>query len=331
MPASLRGHVAASHCWPFTAALGLIMLLGRLVAVALVVEALGSRQLAAAAAAAKTPTGSAPEAHGFIEAFLGEVAAGSTLPVALKICPLVPAAEVPGGPQECNATGTWTYSRYSTAVRYPFVEDGQGQLHVTSNYSGDPWINAHGSVRVAPSPPSIAPAYCPGGLVPLRPLAAVDVTLHFNCTKDGTIITHTGVFDAGCSSITMDDGGVYTRVSAAGPSKEKDTGDACVTARLALRVEPTAAAVDPPSRPNWTSLSVAYDVFRPDADGVGGGVLGAEDSFLRIDVVVEADPSNLTVRYPLHCRLSVTLPCRAECLGYNTLVTPHHPSPAGYP
>jgi hypothetical protein len=141
--------------------------------------------------------------------------------VAIKMCSKQPASSRFEG-QRCNATGVWNFSEWSDPYSYPFSEDSEGNLHVTSAWTSDPWLVASGTVQIGRM--DRTPARCAGGLVPVPPGAGVDsqratpdVTIHFNCSKGKrpSIVTHTGSFSADCNTLTMDDGGQYRRTGVA--------------------------------------------------------------------------------------------------------------------
>ena len=244
------------------------------------------------------------QAAAFVDQFIAGVVSGEVIPIALQTCPLVPANTFK---YVCNATGSWYYSGYGNATTYPFVEDSAGNLHITSSFAKDPWTNAAGLVRLPGD--YIAPASCPGGLVPSQSTNP-DITIHFNISKTSPpgIITYTGMFSADCNTITMNDGGVYTRVKKPideENSSQEDPSTHCAVAQLTFDPA-TPLEWQPGSRQGWRQLNVGYDVNAAGADAAEGPAL------VRAHVILDVDPANTTVR------VSTKLPAMADlpfCLG----------------
>ena len=244
---------------------------------------------------------------GFVSQFITAVASGTVTPVALQTCTLLP-AQIRPAVQRCNATGSWTYSRYGSKTSYPFVEDSAGVLRVTSSYPGDPWTHASGTVRLGGGGGTAVPATCAGGMVSPLPNKNPDVTIHFNCTKghQPTIITHVGTFSADCNTISMDDGWAYLRVGA-DPTPTIDAADPppppCQVAPLKLEAAPIEWR--PGSRPGWRQFPVSYTL-------VGGAGAHKGISLVHINVLLEADSANTTVRISSNLSALTDLPF---CLG----------------
>ena len=246
------------------------------------------------------------QAAAFVDQFIAGVVSGEVIPIALQTCPLAPSHTY-----VCNATGNWYYNRYGKATTYPFVEDSAGNLHITSSFSRDHWTNAAGLVRLPGD--HIVPASCPGGLVPPHSTNP-DITIRFNISKTSPpgIITYTGMFSADCNTITMNTGGVYTRVNKPideENSSQEDPSPHCAVAQLTFDPA-TPLDWQSGSRQGWRQLNVGYDVNAAGADAAEGPAL------VRAHVILDVDPAHTTVRVSTKLSAMADLPFCLGVLGW---------------
>ena len=249
----------------------------------------------------------------------------------------------------CHCHCAVRVSRHGAATTYTFRESANGTLAVTSTYPHDPWIHASGAVFTH------VPARCPGGLVD------ADLRLYYNWTKvtPPQVVTHGGRFGATCSTITMDNGAVYTRARAKPLGSGASTTDTppaagvaaaagCAVAELTFR--PSPVAWQPSLRAGWRTLTVGYNLRAMDraedaahdagvndanhADAAGAatahqhGKKPTADTAAHLRVRVDVDARNTTVRVTTDITALVDLPF---CLGGVAVLNLTVPNPRPHP
>jgi hypothetical protein len=270
----------------------------------------------ARAAMATRPGWGSEVRSGFVRSWLDAVSSGTEVPVGVQLCSLQPASPIPKTETNCSIAGKWTYRGGSYV--YTIVQDSAETFNISSNYSGDPWLQAQGEYLAPNASSTTQPARCLGGMVTGRAGGHWDIDIHFDCVKQPTptIVSHKGRFDASCNHLTMDDGGFYDRVGTTqdvATTATISTDAGCTVAPLALAARSGASADthsiwSPSSKPGWRQIQKTYETG---------------DHSLRFDVTISTDASSSVVRVQSNLTALKTLTSCVGGLALLNLTLPH--------